>query len=136
MISTKFFPTSWTSPATVPKIILAVFSCFVFVKYSDKKSTLFFITSAEPKTKGSWIVPSPNFTPISSIVGSKISSIIAWANFFSPPNISLFVLASFKRFCISFHSPSIIASFIASLIGFFIFTFISLISFLSEKWFI
>ena len=71
IISTKFFPISWTSPLTVAKIIVPFLILLSCSKYGFNISIAIFIVSADDNTKGNKILPDPNRSPTSFIAGSK-----------------------------------------------------------------
>ncbi len=74
MMSTRFLPTSCTSPFTVPRISVVWLVFSLFGRYGARESTAAFIVSADWSTKGSCIRPSPKSSPTSFI--APISSLL------------------------------------------------------------
>ncbi len=111
IISTRFFPTSCTSPFTVPSTKVVSLSFSIFGRYGWSASTQAFIVSADWSTNGSCICPFPKSSPMifipsishsltitsapTSSLTSKDKAIIFS---FAPSKRSFFIFSSFESF--------------------------------------
>src|SRR4030067_918518 len=91
MMSTRFFPMSCTSPATVARRTLRPVSRSDPARKGWRVSTLRFMTSADLSTNGSSISPRPKRSPTCRIDGTRVLLITAPASAgvfrLSPPRV-------------------------------------------------